>query len=97
VSQGKTSDTARPVELHSRKFSNAQMNYSTTDKEALARVDAVTAFYHLLAGEEFRIVTDYPPLMDLKISKTPVKKQLRWRGFIGQFRTKVIYRPGQWN
>jgi len=97
VGQGETADTARPAALHSRKFSHAQMNYGTTDKEALAIVDALTAFHHLLAGNEFTLVTDHQPLMYLKTSRTPTKKQLRWRGYIGQFRTKIIYRPGQWN
>jgi len=72
------------------------MNYGTPDKEALAIVEALTAFHHLLAGNEFTIVTDHQPLMYLKTSRTPTKKQLRWRGYIGQFRTKTIYRPGQW-
>src|SRR6266404_5244001 len=70
---------------------------STTDKEALAIVDALKAFDHLLAGNKFTIVTDHQPLTYMKTSRTPTKKQLRWRGFIGQFRTKNIYRPGQWN
>src|SRR6195952_274098 len=97
VGQGETADTARPAALHSRKFTNAQMNYGTTAKEALAIIDALAAFHHLLTGNEFTIVTDHQPLMYLQTSKTPTKKQLRWRGFIGQFRTKIIYRPGQWN
>ena len=97
VGQGETADTARPAALHSRKFSNAQMNYGTTDKETLVIIDALAVFHHLLAGNEFTIVTDHQPLMYLKTSRTPTKKQLRWRGFIGQFRTKAVYRPGQWN
>ena len=71
------------------------MNYGTTDKEELAIIDALTSFHHLLAGNEFTIVTDHHPLMYLKTSRTPTKKQLRWRGFIGQFWTKIVYRPGQ--
>jgi len=78
VGQGETPDTARPAALHSRKFSNAQMNYGTTDKEALAIVDAITAFQQLLAGNKFTIVTDHQPLMYLKTSRTPTKKQLKW-------------------
>jgi len=77
VGQGETADTARPAALHSRKFSNAQMNYGTTDKEALAIVDALAAFHHLLAGNRFTIVTDHQPLTYLKTSRTPTKKQLR--------------------
>ena len=83
VGQGETADTPRLAALHSRKFSNAQMYYDTTDKEALAlaRVDGLTAFHHLLAGNKFTIVTDHQPLKDLKTSRTPTKKRLRWRGF----------------
>jgi len=73
------------------------MNYGTTDKEALAIVDAITAFHHLLAGNEFTIVTDHQPLIYLKTSRAQTRKQLRWQGYIRQFRTKIIYRPGQWN
>jgi len=94
LGQGETADTARQAALHSRKFSNAQMNYGTRDKEALAIVDALRAFHHHLAGNEFTIVTDHQPLMYLITSRTPTKKQLRWPGYIGQFRTKIIYRAG---
>jgi len=73
------------------------MNYDTTEKEAMAIVDVLTLLHHLLAGNEFTIVTDHQPLMYLKTSRTPTKKQLRWRGYIGQFMTKMIYRAGQWN
>jgi len=97
VGHGETADTARPAGLDSRKFSNAQMNYGTTDKEALSIVYALTAFHHLLAGNEFTIVTDHQPLMYLKTSRTPTKKQLRWWGYIDPFRTRIIYQPGQWN
>src|SRR6195952_3899516 len=97
VGQGATADTAKLAALYSRKLSNAQMNYRTTDREALVIVNALAAFTYLLAANEFTFVTDHQPLMYLKTSKTPTKKQLRWRGFIGQFRTKIIYRPGQWN
>jgi len=97
VEQGETADTVRPAALHSRKLSNAQMNYGTTDKEALAIVDTLTAFHHLLAGNEFTIVTDHQRLIYIKTSRRLTKEHLRWRGYIGQFRTKIVYQPGQWN
>jgi len=74
VGEGETANTARPAALHSRKFSNAQMNNRTTDRKALAIVDALTAFYHLLAENQFIIVTDHQPLMYLTTSRKPTKK-----------------------
>ena len=59
VGQGETAESARPAALHSRKFSNAQMNYGTTDQEALAIIDHLAAFHHLLPGNEFTVVIDH--------------------------------------
>jgi len=97
VGQGETADTARPAALHSRRFSKPQMNYGPTEEQALVIVDALTAFHNLRADNQFTTVTDYQPLMYLKTSRTPIKKQLRWREYIGQFRTRIIYWWGQWN
>jgi len=72
------------------------MKYGTTEKEGLAIFDGLTAFQNLLAGNEFTIVTDHQPLIYLKRSRKRTNKQLRWRGYIGQFRTKIMYWPGQW-
>jgi len=56
VGQGETPETVRPASLYSRKFTNTQMNYGTTDKEALVIMDALVAFDHLLAGHEFTLL-----------------------------------------
>ena len=61
VGQGETGDTARPAALHSRKFSNAQMNYATTDKEGLAIINPLEAFHHLLAGKNSRYLPTISP------------------------------------
>jgi len=95
VAQGETADTARAAALHSSKFSNAQINHGTTDKKALTIVDALTAFLHILAQNEFMIVTDHQPRMYLKTSRTPTMKLLGWQVHIDQFRTRIVYRPGQ--
>ena len=97
LGQGTTPETARPAILHSRKFSNAQMNYGTTDKEALAIMDALSAFAHMLMGREFTIVTDHQPLIYLYRVKNPSKKQMRWRNELGKFCAKIIYKPGATN
>ena len=73
------------------------MNYGTTDKEALAIVDALETFHYILAGAEFTIVTDHQPLTHLKTTRQPTQRQLRWKMFIGKFQAKIEYRPGRWN
>ena len=45
--------------IYSRKFTPAQYNYSTTDQELLAIIDALRTFEHKLLGVKFTIVTDH--------------------------------------
>ncbi|WP_442959988.1 Ty3/Gypsy family RNase HI domain-containing protein [Providencia sp. PROV201] len=94
VGQGPTSDTARPAALHSRKFSNAQINYGTTDKEALAIIDALHSFSHILLGRKFTIVTDHRPLIHLKTAKNPSRKQLRWLTELSKYDANIEYQQG---
>ena len=97
VGQGETADTARLAALEIRKFTNGQINYATTEKKALAILDALTSFHHPLPSNEFTIVTDNQLMMHRKSSRTPTKKQV-WSGaFIGHFWMTIRYKPGQWN
>ena len=77
VGQGLTPETARPAAFHNRKFTSSQMNYGTTNKEALAIVDALNTFDHMISGIQFTIVTDHQPLIYLQTVKTPGRKQIR--------------------
>jgi len=65
VGQGDTPETARPAALYRRKFTDAQHNYGTTDTEALAIIDSLSALSHILKDAEFTIVTDHQPLTRL--------------------------------
>jgi len=97
VGQGDTPETARPAALHSRKFTDAQHNYGTTDKEGLAIVHALSALNHILRDAEFTIITDYQPLTRLKGANELSGRRIRWRNLISSFTAKIVYRPGKWN
>ena len=51
--------------IHSRKFTPAQCNYSTTDQELLAIIDTLRTFEHKLLGVKFTIITDHMALRTL--------------------------------
>ena len=51
--------------IHSRKFTPAHCNYSTTDQELLAIIDALRTFEHKLLGVKFTIITDHMALRTL--------------------------------
>jgi len=93
VGQGETAETARPPSLHCRKFTNTQMNYGTTDKEALAIMDALVPFDHLLAGHEFTILTNHQPLMYLSTDPRPTRNQMRWCTHLAKYMAKIVYKP----
>ena len=73
------------------------MNYGTTDKEALAIMDALVAFDHLLAGHEFTIDTHHQPLIYLRTNRRPTRKQIRWRTHLAKYMAKIVYKPGATN
>ena len=64
---GKTFEVAKKnvAVIPSRKFTPAQCNYSTTDQELLAIIDALRTFENKLLGVKFTIVTDHMALRTL--------------------------------
>ena len=56
------SRSLHPVAFFSRKLNQAQQNYSATDREMLAIVEALRFWRHLLHGLEFKVRTDHKPL-----------------------------------
>ena len=76
VGQEPTSDTASLEALHSSKFSNAKMNYRTTNKETLAIVNALETYHYILSGAEFTMVKDHQCVTYLKTMRHPTQRQI---------------------
>jgi len=66
VGQEGTPETAEPTALHNRKFTDAQHNYGTTDKEVLAMIDALSALNHIPTDPELTIIITHQPITRLK-------------------------------
>lgn len=74
-----------------------EINYSTTEKEALAVVWAVEHFRGYLDGAEAVIATDHQPLKWLLSLKSPTGRLARWELRLQPFNIKMTYIPGKTN
>ena len=89
-----------PIAFWSRKLSAAEVNYSVTDKEWLAVVEAVTRHWrHWLLGRRFTLRTDHAALQQLLRTKGEqfTARQARWAERLGEFAFEFEYIPGPSN
>ena len=86
-----------PVAFHSVKFSpNQSKNWPTWKKEGCAVVTAVKYWHHYLAYTPFTLVTDHEALKRILDSTKSCKPIIdRWRIYLGQYKYKIIHRPGK--
>ena len=87
------------IAYESRALSQAEQNYSTTDKEFLAIVWAVTRkFSHYLRGASFQVQTDHSPLVGIwKSCESAVGRRARWIEALMGYNMQLIYKPGRVN
>ena len=73
------------------------MKGSTTEKEALAIVVAITKCHLYLHGKKFTIITDHRPLNWLLNAKEPTGKLIRWAMLLQSYDFDIQYSPGRLN
>ena len=85
------------IEYASRTLSPAELKYSTTEKECLAIVWAVSKLRHYLLGTSFILETDHKPLLWLesaKASHARSQRLERWSLELQAYNFTVRHRPG---
>ena len=97
---GVLSQEGHPVLYISRKLSQAEQNYSNTEREALAILFVVTRLKHFLLGRRFTLQTDHKPLKylfapDEEIPKTASARITRWAISLMGFDFELKYTPGE--
>ena len=85
------------VAAASRKLSPAEMNYSTTEKEALAIIWTLKQFRHYLLGSKFKLSTDHKCLTSMTQLKDPTGRIVRWLTVLADFDMRIAYVPGKEN
>jgi hypothetical protein len=67
-----------PIYFSSRKLSQAERNYTTTEREGLAMIYALQKFRHYLLGSHFKFFTDHSALKYL-VNKPVLEGRIcRW-------------------
>ena len=84
----------KPIAFYSRTLNNAQVNYTTMEKELLSVVEALKEYRNILLGHPIRIYTDHK---NLTCDNFNTQRIIRWRMVIEDFGPEFIYIPGPTN
>ncbi|KAK4384545.1 hypothetical protein Sango_3049900 [Sesamum angolense] len=85
------------IAFESRKLKDAELRYSTHEKEMTAVIYCLEAWRHYLLGTKLTAVTDNVANKYFKMQRKPSPKQARWQEFLGEFDFEWVHRPGKHN
>ena len=85
-----------PVAYWGTTLRYAELNYTVTEKEALAVIKCLKEYEDMLQGAKVTIVTDHKPLIPLLQSayKAPSARLKRWALALTDFDYEIQYEPG---
>ena len=87
-----------PVCYYSRKIGGSELNYSVTEKEALAVIEAVKHWHYYLAERPFTVVSDHAPLAGcFKKSNNLHGRLARWAVYMQMYDFEIKYKKGELN
>lgn len=84
-----------PIAIESGRFTGAQLNYTTTEKEFMAIVKAFERNRHILLQVDATVITDHLNLTFWMEPRQLSPRQARWVELLSSFRFKIVYRPGK--
>ena len=86
-----------PVSFASHKFTSAERNYSTTDREFFALQWAIGHFRPYLLDKHFVVRTDHKPLLGLHCGKPHSARHVRYQNLLSEYTYELQFVPGKLN
>lgn len=87
----------KPIGFMSKKLSTAQRNYSVTERECLAALEAIKKFRCYLEMQEFEVITDHSSLVWLMKQPDLTGRLARWVFKLQGYKFSVSHRKGKDN
>ncbi|GLI67045.1 hypothetical protein VaNZ11_011232 [Volvox africanus] len=87
----------RPITFTSKKFSGAEIRYTTGEQELLAVLHALKEWCCYLEGRPFTLKTDHKPLTFLQSVPMLNQRQARWMEYLARFDCTWEYISGKLN
>ena len=88
------SQNNKPIAFYSRKLSETQQRYTTTERELLSIVETLKEFRNILLGQEIIIYTDHK---NLTYKEFNTERVMRWRLLIEEYGPEIKYIKGENN
>lgn len=87
----------RPIAYMSRKLNTAQRNYSVTERECLAAIEAIHKFRCYIEMQEFEVITDHSSLLWLLKQPDLSGRLARWVFKLQSYSFSISHRKGKDN
>ena len=91
---GIISQKGKPIAFYSRKLTDAQTRYTTTERELLSIVETLKEFRTILLGQQIEIYTDHK---NLTCTKFNTDRVIRWRLLLEEYGPSIYYLKGKDN
>lgn len=95
LSQVDDSGEEHPILYLSKKFSDVERRYSTTERECASIIFALKKLHYYLDGQKFKVITDHNPLVWLRSNAGSNPRLMRWSLAIQPYDFQVIHKSGK--
>ncbi|GFV68183.1 retrovirus-related Pol polyprotein from transposon 297 [Trichonephila clavipes] len=84
-----------PILYLSKKFSEVEKRFCTTEKECASIVFAIKRLHYYLDGNSFLVMTDHNPLVWLNRNVSSNPRMMRWALALQPYNFRIVHRSGK--